>query len=255
LLLLRIYYLFHKIKFYKKKSTTKKKQSSTILYTGTPGTGKTIFGLQYLLNGCSQFKEKSLFVSFEESREDVIAQSDKFGWDIKGLEKKGLFTMWNIPARDISRKTSTQIIEFCRKNKIQRLVIDSLSTLAVNAPVFTLAEELSVSEVMSDKTFVSPPIVGDVIIKRFVYGFIADLKELKDTTSILISENSTHSEFLSRDTISEFLCDGVIVVTFESLGGAYSRSLLVRKMRQTKNDEDIHPVEIAKNGIIVHDLK
>jgi KaiC/GvpD/RAD55 family RecA-like ATPase len=129
-----------------------------------------------------------------------------------------------------------------------------LSTLAVNAPIFTVAEELSVSEVMNEKTFISPPIVGDVIIKRFIYGFIQDLKELKETTTILISENSTHSEFLSRDTISEFLCDGVIVVTFESLGGAYSRSLLVRKMRQTKNDEDIHPLEINEKGLIVHDI-
>lgn len=230
-------------------------KGSAILYTGTPGTGKTIFGLEFLINGCTKFKERGLFVTFEESREDVLRQAEQFGWSLPALEKTKMFAMWNIPARQISRKTSQDIIDFCKKNKINRLVVDSLSTLAVNAPVFTVAEELSVAEVMNEKTFISPPIVGDVIIKRFIYNFIADLKLLKDTTSLLISENSIHSEFLSRDTISEFLCDGVVVVTFESLGGEYSRSLLVRKMRQTNNDEDIHPLEISKTGIIVHDIK
>ncbi|MEM4259795.1 MAG: ATPase domain-containing protein [Candidatus Woesearchaeota archaeon] len=230
-------------------------KGSAILYTGTPGTGKTIFGLEFLINGCVKFKEKGLFVTFEEGRDDILRQSEQFSWNLLALEKIGMFTMWNIQAKNISRKTSQDIIEFCKKNKVKRLVVDSLSTLAVNAPVFTVAEELSVSEVMNEKTFISPPIVGDVIIKRFIYNFIADLKSLKDTVSLLISENSVHSEFLSRDTISEFLCDGVIVVTFESLGGEYSRSLLVRKMRQTNNDEDIHPLEISKTGIVIHDIK
>jgi len=39
------------------------------------------------------------------------------------------------------------------------------------------------------------------------------------------------------------------------MGGEFSRSLMVRKMRNTKNNEDIHPLEIGKAGLVVHDLK
>ena len=58
-----------------------------------------------------------------------------------------------------------------------------------------------------------------------------------------------------EEGISEFLCDGVVLLNFESLGGEFSRSLLVRKMRHTKNEEDIHPLEISKKGLVVHKLK
>ncbi len=226
---------------------------SSILYTGTPGTGKTIFGLEFLYNGATKFQEKGLYVTFEESREEVVNQGKQFGWELDELEKKKLIKIISVPAREISKKTSQMIIELCKKEKIKRLVVDSLSTLSINAPIFSVAENLSISEVVNQNTYLSPPVVGDLMVKRFVYSFIDDLRNLK-TTTLLISENSIHSDFLSRDTISEFLCDGVIVVTFESLGGAYSRSLLVRKMRQTKNDEDIHPLEISKKGIIIHSI-
>ena len=38
-------------------------------------------------------------------------------------------------------------------------------------------------------------------------------------------------------------------------GGDYSRNLTIKKMRQTKNDEDLHPLEISNKGIIVHDIE
>jgi len=227
---------------------------TTILYTGTPGTGKTIFALEYLYNGATMFKEKGLFVTFEESKEEVLEQGKQFGWNFADLEKKGLLKIIAIPAREISKNTSNDILEMCKKEKYKRLVVDSLSTLSVNAPIFSVAEHLSISEVVNQSTVFSPPVVGDLMVKRFIYGFIDDLRQINGITTLLISENSIHSDFLSRDTVSEFLCDGVIVVTFESLGGAYSRSLLVRKMRQTKNDEDIHPLEINKDGVIIHDI-
>jgi len=31
-----------------------------------------------------------------------------------------------------------------------------------------------------------------------------------------------------------------------------SRTLTIRKMRETKNDEDVHPVEITPRGLVVH---
>ena len=91
-------------------------------------------------------------------------------------------------------------------------------------------------------------------MKKFIYEFIEDLRSL-NCTSLLIAESAQSGDFITRDTISEFACDGIIMINFESLGGAYSRSLTVRKMRETKNNEDVHPMEIGKNGVVIHKIE
>ena len=229
-------------------------KGKTILFSGTPGTGKTIFGLEYLYRGALQFKEKGMYVTFEETSEEIKQQALQFGWDMEKLEKQKLVKLMGISAKKINMDTAHMIIDICKKEKIKRLVIDSLSTLSINAPIYSVRDSLDIKEVMDDNVFFSPPIVGDLLVKRFIYNFIDDLKEIPDTTKMLISE-ARSEEHMSRDSLSEFLADGVVLITFESLGGAYSRSLLVRKMRQTKNDEDIHPLEISKDGLVVHSLE
>ena len=229
-------------------------KSSIILLEGTPGTGKTIFGLEFLYNGATKFNEKGLYITLEERALEVKRQAKQFGWDLKKLEKSGMLQVMAIPVREIKSDIVDRIINLCNQQKIKRLVIDSLSTLTVNAPIYSGDSMNAVKNIMADNVFLSPPVIGSDLMQRFLYEFIDDLKELKDTTKLLISEY--HEDGSNpENTLAEFLCDGIIRVNFESMGGAYSRSLIVRKMRETKNNEDVHPVEISKQGIIVHDLE
>jgi circadian clock protein KaiC len=154
---------------------------------------------------------------------------------------------------DLSKDTIKAIEETVKKEGITRLVIDSLSTLVINAPIYTTPSELAVEDVVGQNIVFSPPVIGDYIVKKFVYGFIEKLRNL-DCTTLLISEASQDGEYISRDTLSEFVCDGVVLITFEALGGEFSRSLSIRKMRQTKNDEEIHPLEIGEKGLTVHKI-
>jgi circadian clock protein KaiC len=213
-------------------------KGKTILLSGTPGTGKTIFALEYLYNGASKFNEKGLYITFEEKVDDLKNQANQFGWDFDKLEKERKVKIIHIPSSDLSKNTINEIIALAQNSKINRMVIDSLSTLSINTPV--------VSTNVTD--------VGEFTIKRFIYSFIDNLKVLKDTTILLISQNITEG-LLSSDMVSEFLCDGVIHLIYESMGGEFSRSLIVRKMRQIKNDEDVHPLEISNKGIVVHTIK
>ena len=229
-------------------------ENSVVLICGTPGTAKTIFGLQYIYNGAAIFKEKGLYISFEQSEDSLKSQASMFGWDFDKLVKKNLVKIKYIPVTELSPKTIDYIEKEVKTKKYKRLVIDSVSTLAINAPIYTSIEDISLVDIVRKKSFFSPPIVGDFITRRFIYHFIDRLHKLNCTT-LLISEASEKGEYLSRDTISEFVCDGVILMTFESMGGKYSRSLMVRKMRNTKNDEDIHPVEITSKGLKIHRLE
>jgi circadian clock protein KaiC len=211
-------------------------QGKNILLSGTPGTGKTIFALQYLCNGALKFNEKGLYVTFEENAASLRRQAEMFGWNLENLEKKGKVTILDISAREITEKTAAEIIKRVQKDKYNRLVIDSLSALSINTPnMFGKITDLT-----------------DISIKRFMYHFITDLAR-SGATSLLISQTAERK--LSSDGVSDFICDGIIHIKYESLGGEFSRSLTVRKMRQVKNDDDIHPLEIGKNGIVIHDLR
>ena len=229
-------------------------EDASILVCGGPGCGKTIFCMQYLINGVTQFNEAGLYVTFEQRREDLIKQANQFSWDIEALEKSGKLTIISLPVEKITKNTMADIQKLVKTNNIKRLVIDSLSTLVINAPIYTTPSELAVQDIVGDNIVFSPPIIGDYVVKRFVYNFIENLREL-ECTSLLISEASQNGEYITRDSLSEFACDGIVLITFESMGGAYSRSLIVRKMRSTKNDEDVHPVEISDKGIIVHKIE
>ncbi|MBU4407018.1 MAG: circadian clock protein KaiC, partial [Candidatus Altiarchaeota archaeon] len=63
-------------------------RKSCILLSGMPGTGKTIFGLQYLCHGASN-GEKGLYVTFEQNMDDLISNVGAFEWGIPALMDTG----------------------------------------------------------------------------------------------------------------------------------------------------------------------
>jgi circadian clock protein KaiC len=209
-----------------------------VLLSGTPGTCKTIFALQYLYNGATQFNEKGIYVSFEERETSLKNQALQFGWDLERLEKNGMVKIMSISPKDIKESTASEILKIASQNKVKRLVIDSLSALSINVPT----------------TYSKVTDITDISIRRFMYTFINDLRDVKnEITSLLISQ--TIEGQLSRDGVSEFICDGIVSIKYESLGGDYSRNLIVRKMRETEHNEDIHPLEIGKEGLQIHSIK
>jgi len=225
-----------------------------VLVTGSPGTAKTLFGLQYLFNGLTKFKEKGLYVTVGQSVDVLKKQAAMFGWDLDKLSKSGLEVM-PLSTKQLDSNIAAVIMDKVRQGRYKRLVIDSLTTLSLNAPLYRSLNDISVTDIVKNKSVFSPPIGGESIIQSFIYNFIDNIHQLTDCTTILVSESSEKGEYLTRDQVSEFVSDGIVLLTFESMGGEFSRSLLVRKMRQTNNDEDVHPLEISQKGLVVHSIK
>jgi circadian clock protein KaiC len=210
-------------------------EGSNVLLTGTPGTGKTIFSLEFLYNGAINDKEKGIYFTFEEKKKSLIEQAKQFNWDFEKLKKSNKLRIIAIGTEDISKNTVEEIIEIIKNTKTKRIVIDSITTLSYITPETT--SQLG---------------VNDYSIKKFLYSFISKLKEIEGLTSLIISQKDE----LVSNTISEYICDGVLDIQYESLGGDYSRNLTIKKMRKTKNDEDLHPLEIkSEKGIIIHNLE
>jgi circadian clock protein KaiC len=63
----------------------------TTLLKGGPGSGKTVFALQCLVNAVRKGRERGLFVAFEESTRQIAANAGTFDWGLAALMKAKLF--------------------------------------------------------------------------------------------------------------------------------------------------------------------
>jgi len=68
-------------------------RSRISLLKGGPGSGKTVFALQSLANAARERQEAGIFVAFEESPRQILANAAGFDWDLPGLLKSKLFFM------------------------------------------------------------------------------------------------------------------------------------------------------------------
>lgn len=223
-------------------------KGATILISGEPGTGKTIFGLQFLIEGAKN-NEFGAYISFEQSLDDILLQCEKFEWNVQRYIANGTL---KISSFDVKEFKFDDLVQEIKSNNISRVVIDSISSI-ISHPIAW--EDIDTYYMMTNKLdrLVPSPKYNMVIATRiFVHKIIDELKKLP-CTSLLTSElvGGSHGSF-SRDTISEFLVDGLIILRYMVVGGEYSRNLTIQKMRYTKHSENIHPIEIRKGvGLVV----
>src|SRR5437016_11347512 len=64
-------------------------RNRTTLVSGTAGSGKTVFAMQFLAAGILDADEHGVFVTFEESASDIRQNMQSFGWDLAKWEKDG----------------------------------------------------------------------------------------------------------------------------------------------------------------------
>jgi len=62
-------------------------KGDVILLSGGPGTCKTIAALQYIYKGALENNEPGVYISFEESVDDLKKDAECFGWNFDKLEK------------------------------------------------------------------------------------------------------------------------------------------------------------------------
>jgi len=195
-------------------------KGSTILVSGSAGTGKTIFCAQFLMEGLRK-GETCMFITLEESPEDIIGDVQRFGWDLeKYIDEKKLFLV----AKDPFQMTDivSPLLDEIKENKVQRVVIDSTALL-----------ELYYKE-SSD-------------VRKELFKLLSGLKGI-GVTSMITSELPEEYKTLGKFGVEEFVVDEVIVLRNVSLGGTYY-TLQIRKMRRTNHGKEICSMGITDKGI------
>ncbi|MHB1872210.1 MAG: circadian clock protein KaiC [Steroidobacteraceae bacterium] len=66
-------------------------RNRTTLVMGGPGTGKTVFALQTLIDAARERKQPGIFVAFEEAPKTIFANVAAFGWPLSALARSALF--------------------------------------------------------------------------------------------------------------------------------------------------------------------
>ena len=223
---------------------------STVLLTGSCGTGKSILSLEYIVNGALR-GEAGLYVTFEETADRVIQHGKSFNMDIEGLIKQGLVEVYTVETDDIG-ETLVNIKEKAQKLGVKRLVIDSLTTMMEHGVIYRSQVSKEMSRISVGAQDMRFPTEGHELTRKDIYYIIGRINRL-NTTAILISEVAEKSNYLSRDTISEFACDGVIMLEINMIGGTSERLISVKKMRGTPVDLRMSIMKFGLNGIEVEE--
>lgn len=102
-------------------------EQSIVLVTGSPASGKSILGMQFLMEGIKQ-NESVVYITFEERKENFFKYMSKFGWNLEQAEQAGTFTFVRYAPETIHRFLEDAP---ALGKHFSRVCIDSLTALAV----------------------------------------------------------------------------------------------------------------------------
>ncbi len=209
-------------------------KSHVILIAGTPGAGKSILCSQILYYNALDGK-KCLYLNLEQNNSRVESQMMQLGWD---ASKAKNLKIVSLDADDPNLVTF--LLTELRNSQYDLVCMDSLDSITSN-PVSP--NNLS----FRDHEGIVP--LEPVNMNRLRLKTIFKALGQSRSTILLTSERVEGQIGLTRDTISEFLCDGIILLKIGSLGTAVRRTLAILKMRETKIDLVAHAYDITENGI------
>ena len=199
----------------------------SILLCGAPGTGKTILGLQFLYKGAKNFNENGLYISIEEHPNKLKAYAKEFGWkDVEKLEKEKKLDFLRVSPSERKFDIVNVVKQKVQDINAKRMVVDSLSA------IYLAFEDIT----------------------QFVYSFVNLIEEL-NITSIFITDSPPGSTLLTKDGVSEFVCDGVIHLQLNDASKTVNRTISIKKMRGTSIVPGMNSLKFTDSGLEVEEYK
>ena len=215
---------------------------SIILVSGTPGSGKTIVCFQYIEAGIKN-GENCLYLTSDEPVPSLLNDARKLGFDFQSaVDNEQLKFMYlDLDRHNIHKEMEEEI----KTGNYDRVVVDSLSPLT-ETPIWMVNNGNEVIPSSNSMTTTTLPIDSIQATRIHLRRLIGILKEDK-STSMVTTEIPEGSRDLSRDSISEFLVDGILVLDLDTTMDR--RKLTIRKMRGTKHTLKPHEISIGERGI------
>ena len=204
------------------------KPGSVNMIVGEPGAGKTIFAIQFLIEGC-QRGEPGIYITFEEKKEKLYEDMASFGWNLAIYEKKKLFRYLEYTPEQVKKllvEGGGVIDSLVDEIKAKRIVIDSITS-------FSLLYE-------------------DELSKKEAALALFDLINKFGCTAVLTSQARLGPNQDPVDNSLGFESDSIVLLYHtKNKNGQRIRALEVLKMRGTKIPDQTFGVSITKNGLSI----
>jgi KaiC/GvpD/RAD55 family RecA-like ATPase len=220
----------------------------SFLLLGGPGTGKTTFGVQYLYKGVMEYGENGIYVTFDEPPYSIATNSQRYGWNLGGVEKQGKFGF--VDVSPIKRQTTGTFVPA------------ALQQSFLGAAKFNIDDVVKVISDVKQKVGAKRCVIDsisalmlqykdDFEIRQQTLRLIKVLTEM-DLTTIMLAENPEDRQDMTRFGAEAFLAQGVIVLHMYRVEESNVKALEVRKMRGAKHTERLCPYRITAEGIEVY---
>jgi circadian clock protein KaiC len=206
----------------------------TTLVSGTAGSGKTVLATQFLAAGIRE-GANGVFVTFEESADDIRLNMRSFGWDLAQWEREGKLAFVDAsPDPEVETVESgpfdlgallARVEHAVKKVKARRVSVDSLG---------------AVFSQFSDQS----------IVRREMFRISAALKAM-DVTAMMTAERVADYGPVARIGVEEFIADNVIVLRNVLDDEKRRRTIEILKFRGTDHQKGEIPFTIVPGGGMV----
>ncbi|MEM3408369.1 MAG: ATPase domain-containing protein [Candidatus Micrarchaeia archaeon] len=204
-------------------------ERSVVLINGNAGSGKTIFGLQFLYEAAKN-GEAGLFISFGESRETIYSRMLNFGMDFQKLEDKNLFFFLEYQPHEVAKIMQEEggtLYDIITSYNIKRVVVDTITPylMQFNDPY---KARLALVRLFS-------------VFKKF------------NVTTLLLNEWSSDLPSNPSTAVAEFLADGIVYMIHKrSSEGVQIRGIEIWKMTGVNHTEVARPFAFTNRGIVIY---
>ncbi len=210
-------------------------EGRTTLLVGGPGSGKTIFALQFLVHGARACKQPGIFVAFEEAPSRIVANLAHFGWNIGALTPNRLGFMDAQPTAELLHSGDFDLRGMLaglgaqvKKIGARRIVFDALDVVLSLLPDATAR-------------------------RREIYGLHDWVLEHELTCLITAKSGGDdgHAVGLQPYGFMQFMVDCAVILNHRVAMGVSQRNLRVQKYRGSGFDENEAPFVIGNSGFDV----
>ena len=206
----------------------------TTLVVGGPGSGKTIFALQFLVNGVTAHKEPGIFVAFEETGERIVANANGFGWDFGKLRKGKIAFIDAQPMPDL----------------IQSGVFD---LDGLHAGLDAKIKAMGARRIVFDALDMVLALLPDAAARRREIYRLHHWLTARQITAVITLKQGMDMDLGGEQPygLMQFMVDCAVMLDHKVVNGVSLRNLRVQKFRGSSFDENESPFLIGRKGIEV----
>ena len=198
---------------------------------GNTGSGKTVISMEFLVKGALMYNEPGVFMSFEETKEELVTNAESLHFDLNSLIKKGEIYVEYL---DIDKSQNIAAGRYDLEGLFVRLQ-NAITRIGAKRVVLDSMDALFYG---FDNNAIRPE------IKRLFKW----LKE-KDVTAIITSESD--NGFSTKNGLEQYVADCVVALDNRTVNQTTTRRIRIVKMRGSVHGINEYPFSIDSNGISV----